>query len=358
MRILVTGGAGFIGSNLVHALLETDRDDAVERVVNLDALTYCGRRANLAGLDHDSRHVFVHGSIEDDALVAKLLQQHRIQAVMHLAAETHVDRSIDDPRRFFQTNVIGTQRLLESCRHFVSGLSAADRARFRFLHVSTDEVFGSLAPSAPPFCETTAYDPRSPYAASKAAADHLVRAYAHTYGLPVLVTNCSNNYGPRQFPEKLVPLVILNLLEGRPLPIYGDGLQRRDWLHVADHCQALELVLRRGTPGETYAIGGDSEMSNLEMVNMICRLMDRLAPRPDGQSHTILISHVADRPGHDRRYAVSIAKIRSALGWSPRESLATGLEKTIRWYLENKPWGEEIEYRRTRLGAGTSGGTA
>jgi dTDP-glucose 4,6-dehydratase len=347
MRILVTGGAGFIGSNLVHGLLGRQGGPPVERVVNLDALTYCGRRENLAGLEKDSRHVFVHGSIGDDGLVGKLLAEHRIQAVMHLAAETHVDRSIDDPAPFFQTNVSGTQRLLESCRRYWSGLSGADAAAFRFHHVSTDEVFGSLAPSAPPFCETTGYDPRSPYAASKAAADHLVRAYGHTYRLPVLITNCSNNYGPRQFPEKLIPLVIVYLLEGRPLPIYGDGKHRRDWLYVADHCEALELVLRRGTPGETYAIGGEAEMSNLEMVAMICEIMDRLAPRSDGRPHATLISHVADRPGHDRRYAISIGKIRRELGWSPRESTADGLEKTIRWYLENREWHGANENRRS-----------
>jgi dTDP-glucose 4,6-dehydratase len=343
MRILVTGGAGFIGSNLVHELL----GETVERVVTLDALTYCGNRQNLAGLERDDRHVFVHGSIGDDVLVGQLLAQHRIQAVMHLAAETHVDRSIDDPAPFFQTNVMGTQRLIEACRRYWSGLSREEAAAFRFHHVSTDEVFGSLAPSGPPFRETTAYDPHSPYAASKAAADHLVRAYGDTYRLPVLITNCSNNYGPRQFPEKLVPLVILHLLEGRPLPIYGDGRQRRDWLYVVDHCRALHLVLRRGVPGETYAIGGESELANLELVMLICELMDRLAPRSDGRPHASLISHVADRPGHDRRYAISIEKIRSRLGWHPRETLADGLEKTVRWYLQNRDLCDAIEHRRT-----------
>jgi dTDP-glucose 4,6-dehydratase len=349
MRILVTGGAGFIGSNLVHQLLGATAEVPVERVVTLDALTYCGNRENLAGLERESRHVFVHGSIGDDILVGRLLAEHRIQAVIHLAAETHVDRSIDDPAPFFQTNVIGTQRLLEACRRHWSGLSRADAASFRFHHVSTDEVFGSLEPAAPPFCETTPYDPRSPYAASKAASDHLVRAYGHTYRLPVLVTNCSNNYGPRQFPEKLIPLVILHLLEGRPLPIYGDGLQRRDWLYVLDHCQALQLVLRRAAPGETYVIGGESELPNLELVRMICRLMDRLAPRADGRPHATLISHVADRPGHDRRYAISIDKIRSRLGWRPRETLAGGLEKTVRWYLNNHCGRDALASRRARV---------
>jgi dTDP-glucose 4,6-dehydratase len=353
MRLLVTGGAGFIGSNLIHDLLAHDRAEPVERVVNLDALTYSGNPENLAGLEGDPRHVFAHGSIADEALVDSLLATHRIQAVMHLAAETHVDRSIDCPEPFFQTNVIGTLRLLGSVRRHWSRLAGEERARFRFHHISTDEVFGSLGPAAPAFCEATPYDPRSPYAASKAASDHLVRASAHTYGLPVLITNCSNNYGPRQFPEKLIPLIILNILEGRPLPVYGDGLQRRDWLHVADHCRALELVLRRGTPGETYTIGGESEVTNLELVRMICRLLDRLAPRADGQSHEKLISLVPDRPGHDRRYAISIEKIRSTLGWRPREKLAIGLEKTVRWYLENRGWCESIaahKYQRGRLG--------
>jgi dTDP-glucose 4,6-dehydratase len=338
MRILVTGGAGFIGSNLVHELLRERRTDPVEQVVSLDALTYSGRRENLADLDGDPRHVFVHGSIADEPLVGRLLSEHRIEAVLHLAAETHVDRSIDRPEPFFQTNVIGTLRLLEACRHYWSRLAGADRARFRFHHVSTDEVFGSLGPQDPPFCETTGYDPHSPYAASKAGGDHLVRACAHTYGLPVLISHSSNNYGPRQFPEKLIPLTIGHLLAGRLVPLYGDGLQRRDWLYVADHCRALELVLRRGAVGETYTIGGGAEISNLEMVRTLCRLLDRLAPRADGKSHDILISHVADRPGHDRRYAISAEKIRSHLGWRPQETLATGLEKTVRWYLENRSW--------------------
>ena len=334
MRILITGGAGFIGSNLAHHLLGKAAAEPVELIVNLDALTYAGNLANLAGLESESRHLFVHGSIGDEALVASLLTQHRIEAVMHLAAETHVDRSITTPEPFAQTNVIGTLRLLEACRHYHAKLDAAERNRFRFLHVSTDEVFGSLAPYDPPFCETTPYDPRSPYAASKAASDHLVRAYGNTYDLPVVLTNCSNNYGPRQFPEKLIPLTILHLLEDRELPIYGDGLQRRDWIYVADDCRALELTLHRGLPGETYAIGGESERTNLEIVHLLCDSLDRLAPRQDGKSHRVKITHVIDRPGHDRRYAISIEKIKRTLGWQPRENLATGLEKTVQWYLQ------------------------
>lgn len=353
MRILVTGGAGFIGSNLVHHLLGKTGAESVELVLNLDALTYAGNPDNLTGLEAESRHVFVHGSIGDEALVGALLAKYQIQAVMHLAAETHVDRSIDSPEPFAQTNVIGTLRLLESCRRHWSNLATPKKDQFRFLHVSTDEVFGSLEPTDPPFSETTPYDPRSPYSASKASSDHLVRAYAHTYGLPVLITNCSNNYGPRQFPEKLIPLMILNLLEGRPLPVYGDGLQRRDWLYVTDHCLALELVLRKGSPGETYAIGGESEMPNLAIVHLICDLLDQHAPRLDGQSHQVNITHVTDRPGHDRRYAMSIEKIKATLDWQPSETLATGLEKTIQWYLQNRAWSQAIsekKYARARLG--------
>jgi dTDP-glucose 4,6-dehydratase len=350
MRILVTGGAGFIGSNLVHHLLGAP---GVERIVNLDALSYAGNPDNLSGLAAESRHVFVHGSIADEALVASLLEKHRIQGVMHLAAETHVDRSIDTPEPFVETNVTGTVRLLQACRGHWDSLDAADKNRFRFLNVSTDEVFGSLAPNDPPFDETTAYQPRSPYAASKAAADHFVRAYGNTYGLPVLLTNCSNNYGARQFPEKLVPLVILNALEGRPLPVYGDGQQRRDWLFVGDHCRALELVLNRGRVGETYCIGGEAETANLDLVRLLCEILDRLSPRLDGQSYKTQIAHVADRPGHDRRYAMSIGKIKGELGWQPSEKLAGGLEKTLRWYLENRAWCQAItekKYGRERLG--------
>jgi dTDP-glucose 4,6-dehydratase len=352
MRILVTGGAGFIGSNLVHYLLEKEQAGLTELVVNLDALTYAGNPDNLSGLESDQRHVFVHGSINDTKGLDEILAQYRIEAVMNLAAETHVDRSIDSPEPFVQTNVLGTLRLLASCHRYWSGLAPAEKERFRFLHVSTDEVFGSLALSDPPFSETTSYAPRSPYSASKAASDHLANAYGHTYGLPVLLTNCSNNYGPRQFPEKLIPLNILNLLEERPLPVYGDGRQRRDWLYVRDHCCALALVLDKGAPGETYAIGGESEMPNLEIVHLLCDILDRRAPRKDRQSHRVAITHVKDRPGHDRRYAISIGKIRSQLGWAPRETLMTGLEKTVDWYMQNPAWSEKISkvYARTRLG--------
>jgi dTDP-glucose 4,6-dehydratase len=353
MRILVTGGAGFIGANFVRHLLAPERRGEIELVVNLDALTYAGCVENLADFASDPRHVFVHASINDEELVRARLAQHRIEAVVHLAAETHVDRSIDSPAPFVATNVAGTLALLQAFRRHAADLASTERAALRFLHVSTDEVFGSLAPEDAPFSETTPYAPRSPYAASKAAADHLVRAFAHTYGLPVLLTNCSNNYGPRQFPEKLIPLMILNLLEDRPLPVYGDGLQRRDWLYVEDHCRALELVLRRGRVGETYCIGGDAEMTNLAVVEQICALLDRLAPRADGAPHRTRVAHVADRPGHDRRYAMSAAKIKRELGWAPVETLAGGLEKTVRWHLANRAWAQRIsetQYARERLG--------
>ena len=351
MRILVTGGAGFIGSNLVHELLR--EGSAVEQVVNLDSLTYSGNLENLAGLEKNSRHLFTEGSIGDQELISHLLEKHQIQAVMNLAAETHVDRSIDTPEPFLETNVMGTLRLLEACRRYGAKLRGAKKEKFRFLHVSTDEVFGSLKKSDPAFCETTPYDPRSPYSASKAGSDHLVRAYGHTYGLPILITNCSNNYGPRQFPEKLIPLMILNALENKPLPVYGDGKQRRDWLYVRDHCLALQLVLEKGRAGETYTVGGESEMPNLEILTQICTILDRLAPRADKKPHISGVRHVADRPGHDRRYAISIEKIRGELGWKPQEDLASGLEKTVRWYLENKAWSDAITkrtYARTRLG--------
>jgi dTDP-glucose 4,6-dehydratase len=353
MRILLTGGAGFIGSNLAHHLLERHEAEPLEILINLDALTYAGNLDNIADIT-DSRHVFVQGSIGDEKLVDDLLAKYRIQAVINLAAETHVDRSIDTPEPFIQTNVLGTLRLLASCRHYWTRLTPTEKRDFRFLHVSTDEVFGSLGPSDPPFSETTSYNPRSPYSASKAASDHLVKAYWHTYDLPVLLTNCSNNYGPRQFPEKLIPLMILNLLEERPLPVYGDGLQHRDWLYVRDHCRALELVLRDGAPGETYLVGGESERPNLEIVHLICDILDRHAPRKDKLSHRAGITHVADRPGHDRRYAVSIDKIRRTLGWHPEETLTTGLEATVLWYLQNLDWSEAIskkKYDRRRLGA-------
>ncbi len=331
--LLVTGGAGFIGSNFVLTTLAA-RDEAI---VNLDKLTYAGNLANLASLQGNARHVFVRGDICDRALVRRLLAEHRPRAVVHFAAESHVDRSIHGPGEFVQTNVVGTFSLLEEARAHWSGLGETERGAFRFLHVSTDEVYGSLAASDPAFTETTPYAPNSPYAASKAASDHLVRAYHHTYGLPTLTTNCSNNYGPYQFPEKLIPLMIHNALAGKPLPVYGDGQNVRDWLYVGDHCEAIRVVLERGRIGETYNIGGASEEKNLDVVKTLCSLLDRLAPRAQG-SYAGLVQFVADRPGHDRRYAMDIAKIGRELGWRPRESFASGLEKTVRWYLENRDW--------------------
>jgi dTDP-glucose 4,6-dehydratase len=330
--ILVTGGAGFIGSNFVLDWL-AGQD---EPVLNLDKLTYAGNLDNLAALRGDSRHRFVRGDIADRELVAALLAEHRPRAIVHFAAESHVDRSIDAPAGFISTNVVGTFSLLEAARGFWSGLDGESRASFRFLHVSTDEVYGTLGPADPPFTETTAYAPNSPYAASKAGSDHLVRAYHHTYGLPTLVTNCSNNYGPRQFPEKLIALVIANALAGEPLPVYGDGMQVRDWLYVGDHCCAIRRVLEAGLPGQVYNIGGASEMRNIEVVRAICDLLDRLAPR--AQSHAAQIAHVADRPGHDRRYAIDAGKITRELGWTPSESFASGIEKTVVWYLEHGDW--------------------
>ena len=330
--ILVTGGAGFIGANFVLAW----RAAGDEPVVNLDALTYAGNLASLAPLAGDARHVFVRGDIADRALVDCLLAEHRPRAVVHFAAESHVDRSIHGPAAFVQTNVIGTFTLLEAVRGYWGALEGDAKAAFRFLHVSTDEVYGSLGPGDPPFSETTAYAPNSPYSASKAASDHLVRAYHHTYGLPTLTTNCSNNYGPLQFPEKLVPLMIANALEGKPLPVYGDGRQVRDWLYVADHCEAIGTVLARGRPGETYNIGGSSERANIDVVHALCDTLQRLKPREGG--YRGLIQHVTDRPGHDRRYAIDARKIARELGWKPRETFETGLERTIRWYLDNPMW--------------------
>jgi dTDP-glucose 4,6-dehydratase len=325
--IFVTGGAGFIGSNFILDWL-ADQD---EPVLNLDCLTYAGNLANLAPVANDTRHVFVHGDIRDGALVASLLAQYRPRALIHFAAESHVDRSIAAPGDFITTNINGTFALLEAARTFWSTLERDARDAFRFLHVSTDEVYGTLAPGAVPFTETTAYAPNSPYAASKAAADHLVRASHHTYGLPTLTTNCSNNYGPRQFPEKLIPLMIANALAGRHLPVYGDGLQVRDWLYVGDHCSALRTVLAKGVPGEVYNIGAACELSNLELVYALCDLLDEAAPHP-GSYHD-LIAHVTDRPGHDRRYAVDAAKITRELGWKPAEPFGAGMMKTVQWYL-------------------------
>ena len=332
MSILVTGGAGFIGSNFVLDWFA----HGDERVVNLDKLTYAGNLANLQSLEGDSRHIFVRGDICDAELLRHLLAEHAVRAIVHFAAESHVDRSIHGPAAFVQTNVVGTFSLLEQARAYWEGLSGERREQFRLLHVSTDEVYGSLGPRDPAFTETTPYAPNSPYSASKAGSDHLVRAYHHTYGLPVLTTNCSNNYGPFQFPEKLIPLMVLNGLEGKPLPVYGDGANVRDWLYVEDHCTALRTVLERGVPGETYNIGGGAERSNLEVVKGICALLDRLAPTAG--RHEELIRFVADRPGHDRRYAMDSSKLSRALGWSPRESFETGLERTVRWYLERMDW--------------------
>jgi dTDP-glucose 4,6-dehydratase len=329
--LLVTGGAGFIGSNFVLSTLA----GTGEPVVNLDKLTYAGNLANLDALRDDARHVFVQGDICDRTVVRDLLARHRPRAVVHLAAESHVDRSIEGPAQFVQTNMLGTFALLEEARAYWSGLDAAERAAFRFLHVSTDEVYGSLGSDDPAFSETTPYAPNSPYSASKAGSDHLVRAYWHTYGLPTLTTNCSNNYGPHQFPEKLIPLMIHQALAGKPLPVYGDGQNVRDWLFVLDHCAALRAVLERGRPGEVYNIGGGAEMKNLDLVRTLCALLDDAQPRTGG-SYADLISFVKDRPGHDRRYAIDSRKIQAALGWRPQESFASGLEKTVRWYLERR----------------------
>jgi len=326
--LLVTGGAGFIGANfVVSTIAETG-----EELVNLDKLTYAGNLRNLNVLRDDARHRFVQGDICERERVRNLLATHRPRAIVHFAAESHVDRSIAGPAEFVQTNVVGTWALLEEARAYweARGRDAA----FRFLHVSTDEVYGSLGPHDPAFTEETPYAPNSPYAASKAAADHMVRAYHHTYGLPTLTTNCSNNYGPRQFPEKLIPLVIRNALAGEPLPVYGDGKNVRDWLYVADHCDAVRLVLEKGRIGETYNIGGENERANIDVVKTICALLDGLHPRSAG-SYASLIRYVTDRPGHDRRYAMNIAKIRRELGWQPRESFETGMEKTVRWYIDN-----------------------
>jgi dTDP-glucose 4,6-dehydratase len=329
--LLVTGGAGFIGSNFVLAAV----GQAGEPVVNLDKLTYAGNLRNLDALRGDARHSFVQGDIADRALVRGLLERHRPRAIVHLAAESHVDRSIEGPAQFIQTNVVGTFCLLEEARAHWSALPAPERAAFRFLQVSTDEVYGSLGPEGPAFTEETPYAPNSPYSASKASSDHLVRAYHHTYGLPTLVTNCSNNYGPHQFPEKLIPLMIHHALAGKPLPVYGDGLNVRDWLYVLDHCAALREVLARGRPGEVYNVGGGAEMKNIDLVRTLCALLDDAKPRTGG-SYTNLITFVQDRPGHDRRYAIDSGKIRRELGWQPKESFESGLRKTVRWYLERQ----------------------
>jgi dTDP-glucose 4,6-dehydratase len=345
MTILVTGGAGFIGSNFVLDWLHLED----EPVVNLDKLTYAGNPQNLASLAGDRRHHFAHGGIEDQELVGGLLEKHSVRAVINFAAESHVDRSIHGPRAFIETNVVGTLALLEAVKAYWERLPRGKKADFRFLHVSTDEVYGTLGPEDPPFSETTPYRPNSPYAASKAASDHLVRSFGETYGLPVLVTNCSNNYGPYHFPEKLIPLVIHNALAGQPLPIYGDGLQVRDWLYVGDHCSALRLVLDAGRPGETYNVGGGNERANIDVVDGICTLLDRLRPRADGRSYAAQITFVRDRLGHDRRYAINAHKLRTELGWTAVQSFETGLEKTVRWNLEHGDWIAAVtsgEYRQ------------
>ena len=328
--LLVTGGAGFIGSNFVLSSIE----QTGEPIVNLDKLTYAGNLKSLASLKDDPRHTFVRGDICDRALLRQLLETHQPRAIVHFAAETHVDRSILGPVQFVQTNVVGTMCLLEEARSYYASLDLPRAERFRFLHVSTDEVFGTLGPDDPPFTEISRFAPNSPYAASKAAADHLVRAYRHTYGLPTLITNCSNNYGPHQFPETLIPLMIRSALAGESLPVYGEGRNVRDWLFVADHCEAIRLVLKKGRVGETYNIGGEAELANIDLVHALCRLLDELSPRAAGR-YAELIGFVPDRPGHDLRYAMDISKSRRELGWRPRESFASGLEKTVRWYLEH-----------------------
>ena len=344
MTILVTGAAGFIGSNFVLDWL----DQCNEPVVNLDLLTYAGNLENLKELEGDPRHQFVRGSIGDRNLVANLLADVKPRAVINFAAESHVDRSIHGPGEFIQTNIVGTFNLLESVRGYWNDLPDAEKAAFRFLHVSTDEVYGSLSKEDPPFSETNQYEPNSPYSASKAASDHLVRAWHHTYGLPVLTTNCSNNYGPYHFPEKLIPLCILNALNGKPLPIYGDGQQIRDWLYVKDHCSAIRRVLEAGKLGETYNVGGWNEKANLDVVNTLCAILDELKPRADGQSYATQIIFVQDRPGHDRRYAIDARKLEKELGWKPQETFETGIKKTVHWYLDNQDWVNHVasgEYR-------------
>jgi dTDP-glucose 4,6-dehydratase len=338
MTILVTGGAGFIGSNFVNEWLAGSN----EPVVNLDCLTYAGNLENLASLQGDARHQFVRGDIGDAKLVARLLAEHRPRAVLNFAAESHVDRSIESPGTFIQTNVVGTFHLLEAVRAYWGGLPEDERETFRFLHVSTDEVYGSLDRSAPAFTETHRYEPNSPYSASKAASDHLVRAYHHTYGLPVVTTNCSNNYGPYHFPEKLIPLVIHNALAGKPLPVYGDGQQVRDWLYVADHCSAIRRVLEAGRPGETYNIGGCNEKANIDVVRTLCAILDDMRPRADGLGYDTQIAFVTDRPGHDRRYAIDAGKIERELDWRPAETFESGIRKTVQWYLGHQDWVENV----------------
>lgn len=336
--ILVTGGCGFIGSAFVLRWLQEQQED----ILNLDLLTYAGHPGNLAAVADHPRYSFVRGDIRDSSLMAGLLSQHRPRAIVNFAAESHVDRSIAAPLAFVETNVVGTVKLLQATQAYWTSLTPADAARFRFLHVSTDEVYGTLGPADPPFAETHPYAPNSPYSASKAASDHFVRAWHHTFGLPTLTTNCSNNYGPRQFPEKLIPLIIHNALRGKPLPVYGDGRQVRDWLHVDDHCAGIRAVLDRGTPGETYNIGGRSERTNLDVVGTICSTLDKLVPARDGRPYAALVTHVADRPGHDRRYAIDDGKIARELGWVPTVAFEAGIRDTVRWYLDHQDWVESV----------------
>jgi dTDP-glucose 4,6-dehydratase len=339
MTILVTGGAGFIGANFVLDWLATSN----EAVINLDKLTYAGNPETLASLQGDLRHQLVQGDIGDTALVSRLLVEHKPRAVVNFAAESHVDRSIHGPGDFIETNIVGTFHLLESVRGYWTDLPEADKTAFRFLHVSTDEVYGSLAKTDPAFSETHRYEPNSPYSASKAASDHLVRAWHHTYGLPVLTTNCSNNYGPYHFPEKLIPLMIVNALAGKPLPVYGDGMQIRDWLYVKDHCSAIRRVLEAGHLGEVYNVGGWNEKPNIEIVNTVCKLLDELRPKQDGSSYATQITYVTDRPGHDRRYAIDARKLEAELGWKPAETFETGIRKTVDWYLANPDWVAHVQ---------------
>jgi dTDP-glucose 4,6-dehydratase len=339
MTILVTGGAGFIGSNFVLDWLA----ESNETVINIDKLTYAGNLENLAGLQGNSHHVFVQGDFGDQDLIKQLLADHQPRAILNFAAESHVDRSIHGPEDFVQTNIVGTFRLLECVRAYFGGLQGEAKAAFRFLHVSTDEVYGSLAKTDPAFTENNKYEPNSPYSASKAASDHLVRAYHHTYGLPVLTTNCSNNYGPFHFPEKLIPLMIVNAQAGKPLPVYGDGQQIRDWLYVKDHCSAIRRVLEAGTVGEVYNVGGWNEKPNLDIVHTVCALLDELKPRADGKRYKEQITYVTDRPGHDRRYAIDARKIEQQLGWRPAETFESGIRKTVQWYLDNPDWVANVQ---------------
>ena len=353
MKLLVTGGLGFIGSNFIRYLLEEASEVAVDNIVNLDLLTYAANESNLADLESDARYEFVKGDIGDKTIVSKLLDEHKIDAVVNFAAESHVDRSIDSPEPFFNTNVMGTLNLLEAMRSFYKNLDEASKKCFRFLHVSTDEVFGDLSNEDPAFTELTPYSPHSPYSASKAASDHIVNAYHHTYGLPILITNCSNNYGPYQFPEKLIPLMIQKALSGEALPIYGKGENIRDWLHVKDHAIGIWNVLLKGRLGESYVIGGDSEKMNISVVDTICEVLDGMKPREDGSSYKEQKSYVTDRPGHDRRYAINFEKIKKELRWTPSVDFKEGIEQTIRWYLDNEQWVRDIQdkkYNQERLG--------